>query len=192
MTIHYTQEFETVDIVANSTARTRGVDAFAMSLIKAERQIRKLVTHLIFQFPCFGQSDIPNLRQTLANNTHVYLNGLERGFDALYPRTVGNLVGSEYQRLRGRMQEATEYRNKIFHGQITSTGLTRDDLLAYVTDIRAWCKALADATLAEFEYDGFAWNSFRKSAISDLSTRLKVQIASVAEYDAFVRQYMER
>jgi hypothetical protein len=35
-------------IAANfSAAETRAVDAFAMSLIKAERQVRKLFTHLV-------------------------------------------------------------------------------------------------------------------------------------------------
>ena len=59
MTSDYNDEFQTVDLIVNSTARSRAVDAFALSLIKAERQIRKLVTHLVYQFPCFGPGDIP-------------------------------------------------------------------------------------------------------------------------------------
>jgi hypothetical protein len=68
MTADYATEFETVDIVIKSGAETSGVDAFALALIKAERQIRKLVTHLVYQFPCFGPSDVPSLRQALATS----------------------------------------------------------------------------------------------------------------------------
>jgi hypothetical protein len=44
------EEFATVSLILGSQAETRGVDAFALSLIKAERQIRKLVTHLCISF----------------------------------------------------------------------------------------------------------------------------------------------
>lgn len=192
MTANYAQEFETVNIVINSTARTCGVDAFALSLIKVERQIRKLVTHLIYQFPCFGPSDILSLRQTLVNNRRVYFDGFVDGFNILYPRSISDLVGGEYQHLRDRIREAVDHRNKIFHGQLTSKNLTRDDLLAYVGDIRTWCETLAGSALAEFRYDGFGRNSFRKSTIPDLGQRLKIQIGTIAAYDDFVRQHMQR
>lgn len=192
MTTSYAKEFETVDVVINSTARTCGVDAFALSVIKAERQIRKLVTHLIYQFPCFGPGDVPSLRQTLVNNRRVYFDGFENGFNALYPRSISDLVGGEYQRLHDRMMEAVDHRNKIFHGQLTSANLTRDDLLAYVADIRTWCKTLAESALADIGFDGFEWNSFQKSAVPHLEKRLKIQIAETTEYDEFVRQYIQR
>ncbi len=192
MTANYEQEFETVDVVINSTARTCGVDAFALSVIKAERQVRKLVTHLIYQFPCFGPSEVLSLRQTLVKNRRVYFEGFENGFNALYPRSISDLVGGEYPRLNGRLREATDHRDKIFHGQLTSRNLTRDELLAYVGDIRTWCKALAGSALAEFGYDGFAWNSFRKSTSPQLANRLKIQIENIAEYEDFVCQYMQR
>ncbi|MGH9500349.1 MAG: hypothetical protein ACRD3L_14500 [Terriglobales bacterium] len=192
MTTSYSQEFETVDVVINSTARTCGVDAFALSVIKTERQIRKLVTHLIYQFPCFGPDDVPSVRHALVNNRRVYFDGFENGFNAIYPLSISTLVGSDYLPLRDRIREAVDHRNKIFHGQLTSNNLTRDDLLAYVGDIRTWCKSLAGSALAEFGYDGFAWNSFRKSTIPDLEKRLKIQIANVAEYEEFVRLHMQR
>jgi hypothetical protein len=191
MTAHYIEEFETVDLLVKSKAGTRGVDAFSLSLIKAERQIRKLVTHLVYQFPCFGPSDVPNLRQTLYNNRCVYFDGFEKGFDALYPHSVSNLIGPEYQRLKDRIGEATGHRNKIFHGQLTSKCLSRADLEGYVDDIRAWCAALANGADGEFHYDGFGRNSFRKAAAADLSKRLKVQIGSNADYEQFVVQYMQ-
>lgn len=192
MTTECSDEFQTVDLIINSTARTCGVDAFSLSLIKAERQIRKLVTHLVYQFPCFSAGDIPALRQTLVKNHKVYFEGFEKGFDALYPHSVSDLVGNDYRRLRDRISEAIDDRNKIFHGQLTSKRLTRDDLLVYVADIRAWCNALSEGAFKEFQYDGFGWNSFRKSAIPELWKRLKFQITTIGEYDEFVRQHLQR
>jgi len=154
--------------------------------------MRRLVTHLIYQFPCFSRSDIPQLRQVLASNTGVYFDGVEKGFDALYARSISDLIGKDYPRLRERMKEATDRRRKIFHGQLTSKNMTTNDLLAFVEDIRAWCSLLACSAHADFGYDGFARNSFRKSVVPDLWKRFKVQITTVQDYDDFVRKNMQR
>ena len=189
--MNYSAEFETVDLIARSSAETRGVDAFALALIKAERQIRKLFTYLVFQLPCFTDSDIIRLREALGSSKKVYFNGVERGFNALYPRTIGELVGDQYPELRKRIDNAIDCRNKIFHGQLTSKYLSREDLLAFVVDIRAWCAALATGAKLEVGYDGFARNSFQKSELSDLSRRFKVQFSSIEAYAEFIRQHME-
>jgi len=188
----YIEEFKTVDAVINSSAETLGVDAFALSLIKAERQICKLVTHLIYQFPCFNEKDISALRQVLVNNRRVYFEGFEKGFDALYPKSIRDLVGLEYSALRPRIDEAIEDRNKIFHGQLTSKFLNRQDLVAYVRDIRNWRENLAKGALGELQYDGFGRNSFQKSRIADLASRLKHPLADIKSYEGFVRSYMSR
>lgn len=191
LTVSYSEEFQTVDLILDSTAETRGVDAFALSLIKAERQIRRVVTHLIFQFPCFGYRDIKDMRETLADNQGVYFEGLERGIDALYPRTVKELIGEDYDRLRDHMKNANGFRNKIFHGQLPSKYLSRGELLSCVNDIRAWSQALAKSTLAEFGYDGFR-DSFRKSEVPALSERFKVKLSDIAGYSRFIQQNMQR
>ena len=111
----FEKEFETVDIVLASHAETRGVDAFALSLIKCERQARRLLTHIVFQFPCFSAKDIPALRSALSANKGVYFDGVIRGIDHLYPLTVQELVGNDYLRLIHRLNEAIDHRNKLFH-----------------------------------------------------------------------------
>ena len=103
MTTAYLQEFQTVDLIINSEAKTRGVDAFTLSLLKAERQMRRLVTHLVYQFPCFGRTDVPALRQALVNNTGVYFKGIEKGFNALYPKSIAVLIGTDYAHLKSRI-----------------------------------------------------------------------------------------
>jgi len=190
--VSYTEEFAAVELLLNSKHETRGVDAFALSLIKAERQMRRLVTYLVYQSPCFASGDAKRLRDTLQESRNVYFDGLEHGFDALYRRSVRDLVGRDYDTLKGRLRTAGRYRNKIFHGQLTAEYLSRDDLLGYVRDIRKWCETLATAAAAEIGYDGFGRNSFRKCAIPDFHKRLNVQFASADGYAAFIRENMER
>jgi len=187
-----TEEFATVELLLNSKHETRGVDAFALSLIKAERQMRRLVTYLVYQSPCFASGDAKQLRETLQESRNVYFDGLERGFNTLYPKSVKDLVGPCYKALRDRLREAGRYRNKIFHGQLTAEYLTRDELLGYVRDIRQWCETLANAAAAEIGYDGFDRNSFRKCAIPGFHKRLKVQFGSADAYADFVKGTMER
>lgn len=184
------QEFDTVDLIVNSTSETRGVDAFALSVIKAERQLRKLFTHLVFQFPCFGSSDIGALHDALANNKRIYFSEIENCINALCSSTVEKMVGADYSRLRKRVEEAIECRNKIFHGQLTQRFLAREDLLGFVQDIRGWCDALTEGAVSHIGYDGFARNSFRKSASRDLSANFKVQFSRVDDYAQFLKQHM--
>lgn len=188
----YADEFSTVDLILSSRAETFGVDAFALSLIKAERQLRKLFTYLVYQFPAFGPADVRGLRRTLAVNSRVYFEGVMAGLDALSPVSVKELVGQECERLRLRFVEFHKHRNKIFHGQVTADGLDRTYLLGGVEDIRLWCRSLGASAAREFGCDGFVRNSFQKSAVPDLSGRLRVQINSLEEYAAFICRHMAR
>ncbi|MEO8452728.1 MAG: hypothetical protein ABI647_23245 [Gemmatimonadota bacterium] len=158
-----TEEFSTVDLLLGSGAETRAVDAFALALIKAERQARKLVTHLVYQFPTFGPAAVTALRNTLAGNRNVYFVGFLAGFDALYPQPIHALVGNQHNRLRARLDEAIDHRNKIFHGQLTTRSLNRQDLTELASDIKSWCTLLAEGSNNELGYDGFGRNSFQKS-----------------------------
>jgi hypothetical protein len=146
--MNHMSEFTTVDAVLATHAETRGVDAFALSVIKAERQIRKLFTHLVFQAPSFGPADVQALRKALADNRDVYFEGFIAGWDALYSRPVSDLVGPEYQRLLARLKGATRHRN-IFHGQLTNSSLSSGDLLGFVADIRGWCSTLGENATIE-------------------------------------------
>jgi hypothetical protein len=186
------EEFSTVNLILNSGAETRGVDAFALSLIKAERQARKLFTFLIFQFPAFTKGDGRRLRRTLADNKQVFFTGVIAGIDALTPLTVKEMIGSEHDRLWSRFAEFATQRNKIFHGQLTADGLHRRELLQNAEDIQLWCRILSNSATREFGYDGFGRNSFRKSAIADLARNLRMQIGSHEEHAMFIRTQMER
>jgi hypothetical protein len=189
--LNLSKEFSTVQLILDSAAETCGVDAFALSLIKSEKQMRRLVTHLVYQSPAFGISDRAALRGALESSRHVYFDGLERGFDALYPRSVRDLIGNDYHQLSEQLCKARTYRNKIFHGQLTADSLTRQQLIDFASGIRRWCEKLSDGCHNEFSYDGFS-NSLRKSKVASLDKRLQVQLSSVRDYRHFIKMYMER
>lgn len=190
--MNVTTEFDTVDLILKSTAETRGVDAFALALIKTEKQLRKLFTYLIFQFPCFSYADIPSLRSTLATNNKVYFDGFEQGINRLIPYPTNELIGNDYQHLRSRLSQAIDYRNKIFHGQLTTDELERDELITLVNDLRKWCEMLANSALARVGYDGFKRNSFQKSADTKISNIYITQIKNIEEYAVFINQHVQR
>lgn len=174
-------EFATVDAVLASGAETRGVDAFALALIKAERQMRKLFTYLVFQADAFTSDNVPTLKSSLAGR-RVYFRDFVVAWNKLCSCPLREIVGPDYDRLGTVLERANGYRNKIFHGQLTAEGLSRDDLIALTTDIRSWCRALADGAQRELGYDGFGRNSFRKADRS-LQRLLAARIRNVADYD---------
>ncbi len=140
----YEREFATVDLLLDSkTAETRGVDVFALCIIKMERQLRRLFTFSIFQFPCFTYASVPDLKAALADE-RIYFEGFIKGFEALHPMSIADLIGSDYSRLQSLPAVVTKHRNKIFHGQITGQELSRETLLDYVSDLREWCRLLGD------------------------------------------------
>jgi hypothetical protein len=185
-------EFRTVDILVASNAETRAVDAFSLSVIKSERQLRRLFTYLVYQCPAFGSKDIPDLRQALADNGAIYSDGFINGFDEIYSVSIAGLIGEEYESMRLRIDQANRYRNKIFHGQLTPVGLDREALLALVRDIRVWCVTLATVADEEIGYDGFTRNSFRKSSVPDLIQRYRRVIVGLDDYRTLLRRVLAR
>jgi hypothetical protein len=188
----FEDEFAVVDMIVASAHETRGVDAFALSLIKAERQMRKLFTHLVFQCPCFDAESASVMRDALGSKSVYYFEGFERGFDALAPKTVATMVGADYAALRGVLTNAVEIRNKIFHGQLTQNQyVRRGELLGFVADIRRWCELLADAALSEVGYDGFQRNSFRKGR-PNVANIYRFQITDIEGYKRLLAEYVAR
>ncbi|WP_213779558.1 hypothetical protein [Caballeronia sp. dw_276] len=139
----YEQEFMVVDVVLLSDAPTRGVDAFTLAVVKMERQIRKLFTHLVFQSDTFNEVSVEALRASLGAEKHFYFEGIERGVNALFRLTVADLIGNEFGSLLESVDYAIQYRNKILHRQLTDRCLRREDLIKVVDGVRRWCKALA-------------------------------------------------
>lgn len=187
----YKSEFETVNLLIESDKETRGVDAFSLALIKTEKQMRKLFTHLIYQYPNIQRESFKSIRSVLFNNRRVYFEGFIIGFNTIYPIKIDKLIGEDYEELRGKVDEAIEVRNKIFHGQLTDRYMSRADLINLTDNLSNWCKRLSESAKVEIGYDGFEWNSLKKSKL-DLHSKFLVKIDSLKTYEEFVAQKMAR
>jgi len=179
------REFENIDVLLNNQTETTGVDCFSLAVIKLERQMRRLFTYSLFQFPCFTDSDIPVLRKALVDQRRAYFEGFIYGMDALHPQPVSQFIGADYAVLFPIVCQATDYRNKIFHGQLTPNKLKTADLLYIVKAIRDWCRLLGDSTEHYFGYSGFT-SSFRKASESAFCPATKIHFQSFKSVSVFL------
>jgi len=183
------REFENIDILLRNRTKTTGIDCFSLSVIKMERQMRRLFTYSIFQFPCFKYRHIPALIDALVDENSTYFGGFRRGFEMIHPRSVRDLVGPDYLALWPVIEKAILQRNKIFHGQLTPDRLSTAQLLAIVESIRGWCGKLGEGSNAYFGYSGFDY-SFRKAADRGFVAGYRVPISSVADYKDFLVKHL--
>ena len=182
----YSREFATIEVLLNSTAETRGVDAFALCVIKMERQLRRLFTFSISQFPCFTEESVSELKAALAAEGRIYADGFINGFEAIHPRSIADLIGGEYARLRPALAVVTKHRNKIFHGQLTGQDLSRKDLFRHVSDLQDWCRLLGDGARRYMGYEGFD-DSFQKVSNPGFVFDYKLTLADLAGYKALLK-----
>ncbi|WP_175239318.1 MULTISPECIES: hypothetical protein [Burkholderia cepacia complex] len=187
----FASEFEVVDLVAKSQLATSGVDAFSLSIVKMERQMRKLFTYLVYQARAFSPENVEELRQALGASRKAYFEGFERGINELSAVSIEKMVGQQYDGLRPILVDALDVRNKVFHGQLTMRCLQRDQLEELTNFIKRWCNLLADGANRAIGYDGFGRNSFRKGP-DGLAETFKIQIDTVEKYRAFIRDHVER
>jgi hypothetical protein len=182
------EEFATVKLLIESKSVTLGVDCFALALLKAERQIRRLFTYLVYQSDAFNEGHVRELINVLYNNDSIYFRHFKTGIQDLSGVPISTMVADQYERLNPRMEEASERRNKIFHGQLTGRSLTRDDLLNFVTDIQEWCQRLSTGAARHISYDGFSRKSFHKSSNGNIVTRVSEKIKSVDAYRSLLAE----
>jgi hypothetical protein len=185
------REFENIDILLRNSTETTGVDCFSLAVIKLERQMRRLFTYSIFQFSCFSDSDIPALRKALVDQKRTYFEGFIRGMDAIHPHSIAQFVGAEYPRLFQVVNEAADYRNKIFHGQLTPKALGTAELLSIVESIRSWCQRLGDSAENYLGYSGFT-SSFRKAADPAFLSGYRINLSNIQDYEAFLTKNVKR
>ena len=140
----FDQDFSTVDLILRSDFETRGVNAFILSFIKCEKQARRIFTYLVFQNPTYTSSDYTQLRSTLSNNRRLYFSNFINGIDRISPLPLNDIYGNDYQADYAYLTQFASDRNKIFHGQVTLDGLSRQDLIDRIILIKKWCKNLGE------------------------------------------------
>jgi hypothetical protein len=190
--MNFETEFKVVDLILGSEFETRGVDAFSLSILKMERQIRRIFTHIVFQHHSFKDSDIQTLIDKLAGNKKIQFKHFIPAINLLYPKTVEAIYGENYSDSKNRIDAAEEIRNKIFHGQPTGMGLARHELIEVVFNIRCWCTNLATSFNQEIGYDGFARDSYQKSALPEAFKYITWPFNSVDEYSMFLGKVVEK
>lgn len=182
-------EFSTVDLLLLSSAETRAVDAFTISWVKLEKQLRRLTSNLIFQHSIFedGVSDhkmaVRNaiLQKTTANHDK-FIGAIYR----LSNCSVKELMGDQYRTLKRETNTAYQYRKKILHGQQTGHSLSRNDLEKCISSMRDWCELLADRADERIGYDGFSRNALRKNGREKITEA--VDSALAGGWEKFIRR----
>jgi hypothetical protein len=159
----FKNEFGTVDLILNSDFETRAIDAFSISLLKVERQIRRIFTFLIYQHPNYNKGDGIKLREILANNRKMYFINFINGINQIYYLGIESIYGDNFQNDFEIIKSYTKDRNKIFHGQLTKKGLDRDELINRISIIQKWCKTLEKNFITEMGFGGFERNAYQKS-----------------------------
>lgn len=165
------QEFETVDLILKSDSETMSVDAFCLTWIKFERQLRKLTANILFQASAFAEPDQETkkaLRDALLAKNNIKHDHFIGGIRKLTSLSMKDLIGERYKELRKSIDKAYVFRGKIFHGQQTGFNLNRTELIATQGNVREWCSILAKESSARFGYDGFGRNSLRKTYRDEL------------------------
>lgn len=160
------KEFITIDLLLNSCAKTRAVDAFSLSWIKLERQLRRLNSNLLYQASIFTGLDNAEkeaIRAAFHKKKTSDHKRFLRGLHKLSGLTAKDLIGDRYRELKQTIDSAYKYRNKIFHGLNTGSSLNREDLIELQKGIRDWCFLLADGGDQMYGYDGFSDGSISKT-----------------------------
>jgi hypothetical protein len=165
------EEFETVQILWTSEARTRRVDALALSWIKYEKQLRRLFSFFVFQHPKISKGQLDAVISVFADSRNLYPETFIAGIKELGVTPIQDLMGDSYRRLWPELKRIKRYRNKILHGQntgenIKSTALERDVVL-----LVDWISSLANVSRAAFGYDGLKRNTFSAAKAASLTAK---------------------
>lgn len=181
-------EFQPVDTIIGSEHPTRGLDAFTLTYLRAERQVRKIFTHLVYQSDAFGPGDGELLRQALHDAKRLAFKNFDKGIRRLSDTSLEAMVGGEYHRLAARLLEAKTVRDKLFHGQLSDKYLGTNDLFAYERDIREWCRLLGEGARLVIGYDGIGKDSHHKARRAIIVAMATKHLPDLDAYKEFLRK----
>jgi hypothetical protein len=193
MTKGFQEEFETIEILVNSNAKTGRTDAFIIAFTKLEKQARRIFTYLIYQYPVFNLSHYKEILAVIASKRFLDFDNFIKGFDIIYPKSFEAIIGGNLYTsfIKTDFPRIKNFRNKILHGQPTGESLSSDDLKIEIDVLKNWCFHLAETMMTEIHYDGLEWNSFRKCTVKDLAPTYKMNISDIKELDIFIETKMK-
>ena len=188
---NFESEFEVIEYLLNSNNESRAIDSFSLSLLKIEKQIRKIFTHLIYQYECFKPSDNKKIINILSANKNIYFRHLIIGINLIYFKEIKDIYGVGYEVDYNYICNLKNFRNKIFHGQLTGQELSRTELTEFVTIMKRWSKQIAESFQDEINYDGFERNSLKKSK-KDFSSLLKYKITNIEDLEKLLIEMISK
>jgi hypothetical protein len=166
-------EFQTVDLILSCNASTSKVDAFCLTWIKFEKQLRMLTANILYQGSMFAESDDSSrqaIRAALVKRNNIKHDHFIGGIRRLTGQPMNTIIGDRYKYLKREIEQAYGFRQKIFHGQQTGKNLKARDLAMSQARVREWCEILAREGAVRFGYDGFSRNSLQKNHRNDVTT----------------------
>lgn len=185
-------EFITVDAVLATRGTTRCVDAFALTWIKAEKQLRRLFCFLLFQSQHVSEANRQEYEAVIVQNRDLYFDSFITCLNALSPKSLRDLVGSDYDEFIKHIHRMRDYRRKLLHGQITGQGITSRQLQDDIGLLRTWIQAVARVCQREFGYDGVGRNTYRKAKSIAPSVVAKYPFSTAAEFKDWLRHHAKR
>lgn len=164
-------EFATVDALLRLESSTRTVDAYCLSWIKFERQIRRLLVRTLRQASVFddaangGELDVVN---ALSAHKDLSFDKVFRAIEKLSGYSVWHWLSDERKKVDKRLRDIQWDRNRIFHGKQTGKSKDAKSLLSDIEFVRNVCEQIADGARRDIGYDGFernAWRSIKNDAL---------------------------
>ena len=94
MTKGFQDEFETIEILVNSNTKTGRADAFIIAFTKIEKQVRRVFTYTVYQYPAFKLRQYKEILATIASKKFLYFENFIKGFNCIYPKSFEDVVGT--------------------------------------------------------------------------------------------------
>ncbi|MGX9142690.1 hypothetical protein [Mesorhizobium sp. 128a] len=183
-------EFETVNAVLGTTTATRTVDAYCLTWIKFERQIRRILVRVLRQASVFdngtegGEGEVV---EALSNHKDLSFEKVFRAIERLTGHSVWDWLGGEQRRHRKRLSDIQWDRNRIFHGKQTGKGKDAKSLLEDIDYIQSICSSIALGSNKEIGYDGFERNAWRP--MKDDKLRKSVDAFVGGDWKAVIKRF---
>lgn len=149
------EEFRTVDLLLANRSKTNTTDAFILSYVKFEKQMRRLVFLLLRRRGVSSKL----VREFLAKHDKLGYQKFRNYFDRLHSRPFLKVLDDLAGNMKGRalwnvIDHYSGDRNKIFHCLLTENGLEKPDLRQRINTLQDWCELVGQAMQKEIGYDG--------------------------------------
>ena len=180
-----------VELIVRDGGATAGVDALTLTVIKTERQMRRLMTHAVFQSSAFQRKDVSALRELLVAQRGIYFEHLRKRFELISGLEVADLLEDKTGAYDADIDKVRQTRNKLFHGQLTNEMLGTTELLERTQRLSNWSRLLGEACQQRFGHGGFD-SSYVKCANVALNKRASELVPDLAAYGEMLARLQRR